>query len=101
MRVFAIVEHYEVRRKTAKRLRHACEFADLPFDRNADPLTAIIRCTSDDSVDSKIISKWARALRYAARSKAPQSQLKLFMRQAGGINGCADLYAKRVGRRNR
>ena len=35
--VFAIVMHYKVRRKTKKLLRHAFEFADLPFDKNADP----------------------------------------------------------------
>ncbi len=100
-RVFAIVEHYKVRRKTGKLLRHAYDFAELPIDRNADPFTAIMRCTSDGSVDSKMISKWARALRYVARSKTPQRRLKMFMKQAGGINGCSDLYAQRNGRRNR
>ncbi len=37
-RVFAIVEHYKVRRKTSKLLRRASGFADLRFDQNADPL---------------------------------------------------------------
>jgi hypothetical protein len=100
-RVFAIVEHYKVRRKTSKLLRHAFEFADLPFDKNADPFTAIIRCTSDNTVDSKMISKWARALRYVARSKKPETGLKTFMKKAGGVNACADLYAQCNGRRDR
>jgi len=95
--VLAIVEHYKVRRKTSKLLRHAFEFADLRFDRNADPFTAIIRCTSDDSVDSKMISKWARALRYVARSKKPETELETIMKRAGGINACADLYARHFG----
>ena len=69
--VFAIVEHYKVRRRTKRLLRHAFKFADLPFDNNADPFTAVIRCTCDDDVDSKTISKWARALRYVARCKEP------------------------------
>ncbi len=59
-RVFSIVEHYKVRRKISKLLRHALEFADLPFNRDVDVFTAIIRCTSDDTVDHKMISKWAR-----------------------------------------
>jgi hypothetical protein len=42
--VFAIVKHYKVRRRTKKLLRHAFEFAGLPFDEDADPFTAIIRC---------------------------------------------------------
>ncbi len=82
--VLSIVEHYKVRRKNSKLLRHAFEFADLPFNKNADPFTTIIRCTSDDTVDSKMISKWARALRYVARSKEPETGLKTFMKQAGG-----------------
>jgi hypothetical protein len=96
--VFAIVKHYKIRRKTTKLLRHAFKFANLPFDRNADPFTTVIRCTCDDNADSKTISKWARALRYAARSKEPAVRLKTFMKRAGGVNACADLYAKCCGR---
>ena len=36
----------------------------------ANPFTAVIRCTCNDSIDSKTISKCARALRYAAQGKA-------------------------------
>jgi hypothetical protein len=92
--VFAIVEHYKVRRKTKTLLRHAFKFAELPFDRNADPFTATIRCTCDDNVDIKTISKWARALRCVARCTVPPKQLKTFMREAGGVNACAGLYAR-------
>jgi hypothetical protein len=92
--VLEIVEHYKVRRRTNKLLRHAFKFANLPFDRKADPFTTVIRCTCDDIVDSKTISKWARALRYVAQSKAPRTRLKTFMKEAGGVNACADRYAK-------
>ena len=99
--VLAIVTHYKVRRKTSKLLRHALKFAELPFDRNADPFSAVIRCTSDDNADGKTISKWARALRYVARCKAPQTRLKTFMKEAGGVNACAGLYARYYGRGRR
>jgi hypothetical protein len=92
--IFTIVEHYKVRRRTNGLLRHAFEFANLPFDKNADPFTAVIRCTSDRDIDSKTISKWARALRYVARCKKPDTGLKKFMKRAGGINGCAARYAR-------
>jgi hypothetical protein len=95
--VFAIVQHYKVRRKTEKLLRRAFEFAGLPFDKNADPFTAVIRCTSENA-DSKTISKWARALRCVARGKEPRKGLKTFMKEPGGVNACADLYAKQCGR---
>jgi hypothetical protein len=96
--VFAIVQHYKVRRRTKKLLRHAFKFAELPFDKNADPFRAVIRCTCDDNADNKTLSKWARALRYAARSKVAPAQLKAFMKEVGGINACADRYAKYLGR---
>ena len=96
--VFAIITHYKVRRKTKKLLRHAFKLAELPFDRNADPFTAVIRCTSGDAADNKTISKWARALRYVARWKEPGKPVTAFMKKAGGVNACADRYAQRTER---
>jgi hypothetical protein len=99
--VFAIVEHFKVRRRTKKLLRHAFKFAHLPFDKNADLFTAVIRCTCDDEIDSKTISKWARALRYVAHCKKPRTRLKTFMKEVGGVNACAAAYAKLKQGRNR
>jgi hypothetical protein len=99
--VFAIVTHYKVRRKTKKLLRHAFKFVGLPFDKNADPFTAVMRCTCADCADSKTVSKWARSLRYASRSKEPVARLRAFMKKAGGVNACANLYARRRKRGNR
>jgi hypothetical protein len=99
--VFAIVEHYKVRRRAKKLLRHAFKFADRPFDKNVDPFTAVIRCTCDGAADNKMISKWARALRYVAHCKKPRTRLKTFMKEAGGVNACATAYAKLKQRRNR
>jgi hypothetical protein len=65
--VFAIVIHFKVRRRTKRLLRQAFEFADLPFDKRVDPFTAVIRCTCGGTADNKMISKWARALRYVAQ----------------------------------
>ena len=93
--VFAIVEHYKMRRRTKRLLRHAFKFAALSFDRNVDPFTAVIRFTSGGATDNKTISKWARALRYVARCSVRSSELKTFMKEAGGVNACADLWARR------
>jgi hypothetical protein len=92
--VFAIVMHYRVRRRTNRLLRHAFNLADLPFDKNAEPFSVVIRCTCGGDVDSKTNSKWSRALRYVARSKGPDMRLKTFMKEAGGVNACAAAYAK-------
>ena len=99
--VFSIVMHYKVRRRTARLLRHAFKFANLSFDKNANPFTAVIRGTSKRDIDTKTISKWARALRYVAQCKEPGTQLKAFMTQAGGVNACATRYAKLKRRRDR
>jgi hypothetical protein len=99
--VFAIVEHYRVRRRTKRLLRRAAKFSGLPLENNADPFTAVIRCTSGNGVDSKTISKWARALRYVAHRKKPRTRLKTFVKEVGGVNACADKYAKYLRRSRR
>jgi hypothetical protein len=95
---YAIVRRYQRRRRTNELLRCATKFAGLPFDRNADPFATIIRCTCAQELDGKTISKIARALRYAAYRNRPPRLLKSFVKGLGGINACADLYAKRLGR---
>jgi hypothetical protein len=77
------------------------QVADRPFAKNEDPFSAVIRCTGGCDVDKKTISKWARALRYASRRKEPDMLLKTFMKKAGGVNSCANLYAKHLGRGRR
>ena len=99
--VFTIVDHYRVRRRTNRLLRRAFEFANLPFNEHAEPFAAVIRCTCGKTVDTKMISKWSRALRYASRRKGPDMRLKTFMKEAGGVNACANLYAKHFGRGHR
>jgi len=96
-KVYAIVEHYAVRRKTNCLLRQAFKVAGLPFDKNADPFAAVIRCTCEGRVDNKTISKWSRALRYVAYCEVPSASLKAFMKEAGGINASAARFARYYG----
>ena len=96
--VFAVVVDHKGQRRTKRLLRRAFQFAGLPFDNNADPFAAVIRCTSERKLDCKAISKYSRALRYAARCKKPGTPLKRFMKEMGGVGGCADRFAKYLGR---
>jgi hypothetical protein len=96
--VFAIVEHYRVRRRTHRLLQRAFAFANLPVGRGADAFSVVIRCTSECDIDNKTISKYARALRYVARRKESDMPLKRFMKEAGGLNRCAAGYARYYGR---
>jgi hypothetical protein len=86
--VFAIVLHYKVRRRTNRLLRSAFRFADLRFDKTADPFIAVIRCTCGGGADNKLISKWARALRYAVKRKPSEMRLTEFIKSHGGLNEC-------------
>jgi hypothetical protein len=95
--VFSIVQHYRWKGRTKKLIRRAFKFAELPFDKNADPFAVIIRCTCDQQLDRKTVSKWSRVLRYAGQFKK-RTPLKTFIKKRGGINACADLYAKYFGR---
>lgn len=95
--VFLIVQHYRWKDRTKKLVRRAFKFAGLPVDVNADPFAVVIRCTCDQQLDRKTVSKWSRVLRYAAQFKK-RTPLKTFIKNRGGINACADLYAERFGR---
>jgi hypothetical protein len=97
--IFALVVDCKGRRRTKRLLRRAVQFAGLPFDNNADPFTAVIRCTCERNIDNKTISKYSRALRYAARCKKPRTSLKTFIKKMGGINACAERYARYFGRK--
>jgi hypothetical protein len=98
--VFSIVKHYSGRRRTKRLVRRAFDFAGLTIDKHADPFAAVIRCTCEHKLDNKTISKWSRALRYVARVKK-RIPLKTFMKNRGGINGCAALFAESLGRGKR
>jgi hypothetical protein len=63
-----------------------------------DPFAFVIEATSDlKKVDRKMRSKWTRALRFAEKCKPEVMPLKTFIKQRGGINACAALYARRLG----
>jgi hypothetical protein len=40
-------------------------------------------------------------LRYVAHCNVPRTRLKMFMKKAGGVNACADRYARCYGRGRR
>lgn len=98
--VFAIVLHFKVRRRTKRLLRAAFRFADLRFDKTVDPFIAVIRCTSGGGADNKLISKWARALRYAGKRKGSGMTLTEFIKSHGGLNECTRQLASQRKKRD-
>jgi hypothetical protein len=64
-----------------------------------DPYAIVIEATSDlKKVYRKMRSKRCRVLRFAEKYKLEAGPLKTFIKHRGGINACAALYARRLGR---
>jgi hypothetical protein len=96
--VFSVVVEALEKRQTKELLQVATKFRGVSYHQTADPFTTVIRCSCEKKLDAKTISKFARALRYAAHRKWPPRLLKSFIKELGGINAAADRYAKRLGR---
>jgi hypothetical protein len=92
--VFELVAWWAVERCAIERAQKALRLRRIiPTDH--EPFAVIIRCTSDPSkVDKRTRSKWSRALRYALEYKLPSEPLDQFMKRRGGINECADRFAR-------
>jgi hypothetical protein len=67
--------------------------------REPEPFAAVILCTADrGKIDDRTRSKWSRVLRYAAEYKDLDEPLGEFIIRKGGINRCAERFARRLGR---
>ena len=97
--VFELVEWWAKEGKAVKRARRALHLRGYHSIRKPEPFAAVILCTSDpDKVDDRMRSKWSRVLRYAAEYKDLDEPLRDFVKRQGGINVCAERYARRLGR---
>lgn len=62
-----------------------------------DPFSAVIMCTAQTAKgDRRTVSKWSRALRYAAQFKKEAVSLRDFVKCGGGINACAASWSRRA-----
>ena len=85
--------------KAVKRAHRALHLRGHKSVREPEPFAAVILCTSDpNKVDDRTRSKWSRVLRYAAEFKDLDEPLPDFIKRQGGINKCAERFARRLGR---
>lgn len=97
--VFETVMVWAKEGKAVKRALRALHLRGYSSVREPEPFAAVILCTSDpNKVDERARSKWSRALRYVAEFKDLDQPLRNFMKARGGINACAERYARRLGR---
>jgi hypothetical protein len=55
---------------------------------------ALIRAGAQgETLDRRTVSKWSRALRFAATEQIIGKNLKRFIKRHGGLNGCARQYS--------
>jgi hypothetical protein len=101
--VFDLVAWWAAENRALERAHWALRLQRMcPFE-GEEPFAAVIRCTADPrKVDKRTRSKWSRVLRYALECKSNSEPLDLFIKRKGGINECADRFAKSLGwRRSR
>ena len=97
--VFEMVAWWDLEGKAVKRAHRALHLRGHKSVREPEPFAAVILCTSDpNKVDDRTRSKWSRVLRYAAEFKDLDEPLPDFIKRKGGINKCAERFARRLGR---
>ena len=97
--VFELVMWWANEGKAVNRARRALHLRGYSSVREPEPFAAIILCTSDpEKADYRTRSKWSRVLRYVAEYKDLDEPLGDFIKRKGGLNRCAERYARRLGR---
>jgi hypothetical protein len=98
--VFDLVMWWKAEDRAISRARWALQLQRLDLPTTDEPFAAVILCTADrDKVHKRTRSKWSRVLRYAAEYKTNAEPLAAFVRRKGGINKCAERFARCLGRR--
>ena len=97
--VYELVSRWRSQGHVESRARRVRTLMQKTSSLELDPIAIVIEATSDlKNVDRKMRSKWCRVLRFAENYKPEAEPLKTFIKHRGGINACAALYARRLGR---
>jgi hypothetical protein len=99
--VYELVEWWTVERRTIDRARRALRLNGLIVPEEPEPFAAVIAASVAPShLDRRQLSKYARALQYAAARDCRAKKLKGFIKDRhGGINRCAAKVSRRLRRR--
>jgi hypothetical protein len=98
--VFALMARWDREDRWQKSLLAALDLLTTPLPMKIGEAYALtMYCTADRAkVDAKTRSKWTRVLRYADEFKPADESLKSFIKRHGGLNACAQCYARRLAR---
>jgi hypothetical protein len=93
--VFELVAWWDVENRTAKRTLRVLNLTEIPTPNDLEPYAALIRVAAYPAeLDKRSISKWSRVLRYASLQDVAPADLKRFIKKRGGLNICAEKYAR-------
>ena len=97
--VFELVAWWTFDKKVSERARCALAMKGLRTKKKIEVYTAVIVASvAPKKIDKRTVSKWSRALRFAAASKPRKKRLRAFMKAQGGINACATAYSRQFSR---
>lgn len=99
--VFELVEWWAVERRAVERAERALRINGLLVREEPEPFAAVIAASvAPARLDRRQLSKYARALQYAAARHCRAKKLKGFVKDRhGGINRCAAKFSQRLRRR--
>ena len=99
--VFDLVMWWKAEDRAISRARWALRLQGADLPTTDEPFAMVILCTADRAkVDKRTRSKWSRVLRYAEEYNTKNAEsLATFIQRKGGLNKCAERFARYLGRR--
>jgi hypothetical protein len=98
--VFELVRWWAFEKQADERAARALALKGLAAPTKIEPYRAVIVASvAPQTIDKRTVSKWSRALRFAAAYKPHKKRLRRFIKSQGGINACASAYSRWLRRR--
>jgi hypothetical protein len=96
---YELVLCWKVEEHASQRARRALKINGLAPPEEPEPFAAVIAASvSPEKLDRRQLSKYSRALRYAAACDCRPRRLKRFIKSHGGLNSCATRFKRRLRR---
>jgi hypothetical protein len=85
---YRLYRRWKRQKIAAKEARRVARWCEARITHGTHPIRVLIAATCPTG-DGKIQSRWTRALEYAVYKKIRPSKLTQFIRNNGGLSGCA------------
>lgn len=100
--VFELVHWWAFEKQAIERAARALALKGLEVPNEIEPYGAVIVASvAPKTIDKRTVSKWSRALRFAAACNPRNKDLRRFIKDHGGINACVTAYGRWLRRQRR